>query len=292
MSESSETVRPPSIWEILLGTRWRKIFWICVLAAFVCFQCVKIFGRMGANDLQLTYTKIAQADFNSQSTLRVAFFADVHENRELLKESIEHIKKADPDLIVFGGDLVMVGQRMKRTHELIETLRELPKIAPTYAILGNQDMERLPEVQRVLEEAKIQILRNERLDWTAHDGSRITIIGLGDWNEGDMKPDLCMKAPAKEEYPVLLLSHDPESRQFLDNYDWDIMLSGHTHGGQLGVPFSEKYISFRSDMPGGLYPFKNGRKIFVTRGVGSIHGMRFFCPPELSIIDIESSNAQ
>ncbi len=283
-----QSIKPPSLWAILLGTRLRKIFWICVLAAFVCVQCVKIFGRMGAKDLQLTYTKIAHDGFNPGSTLRVAFFADVHENRELLKECIEHIKKAEPDLIIFGGDLVMVGQRMKRTHELIETLRELPKIAPTFAILGNQDMERLPEVQRVLEESKIQILRNERLDWTSHNGYSLTLIGLGDWNEGDMKAELCMKKPGAEDRPVLLLSHDPESREFLDDYDWDIMLCGHTHGGQLGVPFSDSYISFRSEMPAGLYPAKNGKKIFVTRGVGSTYGMRFFCPPELSIIDIEA----
>ncbi len=281
-------MKPPSLWAVLFGTGKRKIFWSLVLLAFLSFQGVKMFGRWGASELETTHTSIVHDDFAAQAPLRIALFADVHENRALLKESINIIREAKPDLIIFGGDLVMVGQRMKRTHEPITALRELPKIAPTFAILGNQDMERLPEVQRVLDESHIRILRNERLDWTGAKGHRLSIIGLGDWNEGDMKPELCMKAPDAEELPVLLLSHDPESRHLLENYDWDIMLSGHTHGGQLGNPFTGEYISFRSDMPAGLYRLnnKNKQQIFVTRGIGAAYGMRFFCPPELSIIDI------
>lgn len=97
-----------------------------------------------------------------------------------------------------------------------------------------------------------------------------------------------MAGQAADDVPVLLLSHDPESRELLADYHWHLMLSGHTHGGQLGVPFTEprRFISLRSDMPAGLYSFDRGRRIFVTRGVGSTMGMRFFCPPEVNIIDI------
>ena len=63
------------------------------------------------------------------------------------------------------------------------------------------------------------------------------------------------------------------------------MLAGHTHGGQLGNPFTGSCISFRSDMPGGTYE-ENGRRIFVTRGVGSIYDMRFFCPPEMNFVEV------
>ena len=84
--------------------------------------------------------------------------------------------------------------------------------------------------------------------------------------------------------PVLLISHDPESRWHLREYDWDLMLSGHNHGGQIGIPFTEKYISLRSSMPAGAYEFEDGKHVFVSRGVGSIWNMRFFCPPEINIL--------
>ena len=97
-----------------------------------------------------------------------------------------------------------------------------------------------------------------------------------------------MKAQNGESAPVLLLSHDPESRWLLQHYDWDIMLSGHTHGGQIGNPFTGESISFRSSMPAGLFSFGNNRRIFVTRGVGAIYNIRFFSPPEVNIIEQKS----
>ncbi len=288
MSQDS-TAKPPSIWAVLLGTRRRRQFWTVIALLFLSYQVVKQAGRLGATKLEVTTTSIKHDAFRSHAPLRIAFFADVHDSRHLLRDVVKEVAVAKPDLIVFGGDLVMVGQRMKRTYQLIDMLRELAAIAPTYAILGNQDMERLPEVLRVLDEANIRVLRNERLEWSTPTGGALTIIGLGDWNEGDMKPELCMKKQGDEAKPVLLLSHDPESRNLLKEYDWDIMLSGHTHGGQLANPFTGEYISFRSDMPAGLYSVgSTAQQVYVTRGVGSTFGMRFFCPPEVSIIDIHS----
>ncbi len=287
MSEKIKTA-PPSIWAVLLGTGKRKLFWFFVLFCVLCVYGVKYYGQWEASQLETSYLELPAEELAPAGMMRIAFLADIHENRELFADAVEEIAAAKPDLIVFGGDLVMVGARMKRTRQLIAMFKDLAEIAPTYAILGNQDMERLPEVSRVLDEAGIRTLRNERLDWKTPSGSTLTIIGLGEWNEGDMKPELCMQAVDTEKHPVLLLSHDPESRHHLRNYDWDLMLAGHTHGGQLGNPMTGEYISFRSDMPAGLYYDEENpkKRIFVTRGIGSIMGMRFFCRPELNIIDI------
>lgn len=95
-----------------------------------------------------------------------------------------------------------------------------------------------------------------------------------------------MLPEGQETKPVLLLAHDPESRFLLNTYDWDLMLAGHTHGGQIGIPFTNHYISFRSDMPSGLYTYTGERHIFVSRGVGATWNMRFFCPPEVNILEI------
>ena len=70
-----------------------------------------------------------------------------------------------------------------------------------------------------------------------------------------------MRPIGQETHPVLLLSHDPESRWRLRRFDWDLMLSGHTHGGQAGNPFTGDFISFRSSTPAGLYEFEGNRRV-------------------------------
>ena len=262
--------------------------WIWIIAALaLIYYGTKWFGQWGASQLECNTTELPAETLPGAGPLRIAFISDLHNSKDMLEKAVDMIEAAKPDLTVYGGDFIALDERTKRTRKYIEELRRLKAIAPTYAILGNMDYERLEPVARILTTAGVPILRNQAVDWTAPNGSTIRIIGLGDWNEGDENPDACMKPDGQEEHPVLLLSHDPESRQLLDAYDWDLMLSGHVHGGQIGIPFTRHFISFRSDMVSGCYPYGENRHVFVTRGVGATWGMRFFCPPEVSIIDIK-----
>ncbi len=258
---------------------------LLLLLFFAAEYCVVSFGERGAAQLQFNHCALPQEVLPGTGPLKIALLSDVHNNRALLERCVEKVEAEKPDLIVFGGDLIMVSERFMRTRGMVELLRRLAAVAPTYAVLGNQDYEKQEQVERVLVAAGVRLLHNEAIDWQTPRGGKLRLIGLGDWNEGDEAPERCMKPAGQEEQAVLLLSHDPESRHLLQGYDWDLMLSGHTHGGQLGKPFSGELISFRSAMPGGLYA-ENGRHIFVTRGVGAIMGMRFFCPPEMNFISV------
>ncbi len=244
-----------------------------------------MFGQWSAERLELREYTLPQQALPGAGALRIALISDVHNNRELMERCVEMLEKQKPDLIIFAGDLVLSMGRLSRTRGLIKLLRRLGDVAPVYAILGNQDYEELPQVERMLATAGIPLLRNEALDWQAPGGAHLRLVGLGDWNEGDEAPERCLPPKGQAGPPVLLLSHDPESRHLLQEYGWNLMLSGHTHGGQLGIPFTHKPICFRSDMPAGHY-VENGRHHVVSRGVGSIYGMRFFCPPEVVLVTI------
>ena len=261
--------------------------WLIILALLFCgYKGVQFFGNWGASRLECNHLQLPASALPGAGPLRIALLADLHNHRKHFETCIGHLAAARPDLIIIGGDFIMVDERFKRTRWAIEGLRKLRSIAPTFAILGNQDYEKLEQVERVFATAGVPLLRNQALDWPTPSGSTLRIIGLGDWNEGDEAPAACMRPAGQEPHPVLLLSHDPESRWLLRPYDWDLMLSGHTHGGQLANPFTGQYISFRSSMPAGLFPFDGGRRVFVTRGVGSTWGMRFFCNPEINIIEV------
>lgn len=259
-------------------------------AACLAMCCVMKFGAWGASSVTKENITITAPSLDEMGPLKIAFFSDIHNAEALLKDTIDILKTEKPDLIIFGGDLVYVPDRFMRTKWAVNGFRELCNIAPTYAILGNHDYEKQEQVERVYQSAGVKLLRNEAVDWTTPTGNTIRIVGLGDHNEGDEEPSKCMVAKGEEDKPVLLLAHDPESRYNLGDYEWDLMLAGHTHGGQLGIPFTDKYISLRSAMPAGLFDYENGRKIYVTRGTGSILGMRFFCSPELAIISIGSKS--
>lgn len=259
------------------------VLFLLLLFAYVG---VRLFGGWGASRLECNHVQLPAAALPGAGQLRIAFVSDIHSNPDIFATCIDQIEKAEPDLIVLGGDYVLASDRFMRTRWAVTGLRRLRRIAPTFAILGNHDYEKLEQVERVFATAGVPILRNQALDWTTPTGRSLRIIGLGDWNEGDEAPATCMRPAGQEQAPVLLLSHDPESRWLLRGYDWDLMLAGHNHGGQLGNPFTGDFISFRSSMPAGLFVFEGNRRVFVTRGAGSILGMRFFCNPEVNILEV------
>jgi hypothetical protein len=85
-----------------------------------------------------------------------------------------------------------------------------------------------------------------------------------------------------------VLCHNPDAKELFRRHDGYLMLCGHTHGGQLrlpllGTPFApvrdKRYVE-------GLHPWA-GRWLYTTRGVGNLHGLRFHCPPEVSVLDID-----
>lgn len=277
-----------------LGKKLRKHWVRCkwrylALAGLLCLSyCgAKKYGAWTAAQLECNHVALSPAVLPGTGPLKIAFFSDVHNNPGLFREAIRLIRAAKPDLIIFGGDLVTATARFMRTRWAVQGLRDLKDIAPVYGAMGNHDYEKQEQVERVFATAGVPLLRNEAITWTSPAGRQVVIAVVGDHNEGDELPSACLKPAGQEPLPVILVSHDPESRELMKDYDWDLMLSGHTHGGQLGYPFTHKPICFRSDMPSGLYEYEGDRHVFVTRGVGAIFGMRFFSRPEVNILEVK-----
>lgn len=271
-------------------TRNRYRYVTLALVFLLCYWVATSIGSREAGKLECNTTTLPTAALPGAGPLCIALITDVHNNPAQLRAAVELLQQQQPHLILLGGDLVNAHERFMRTRWAINALRDLASLAPTYAILGNHDYEKLEQVERVYHTAGVRILRNEALDFPTPTGGILRLTGLGDWNEGDEAPQRCLSPANGENKPVLLLSHDPESRWLLRQYDWDLMLCGHNHGGQLGIPFTDTYLSFRSSMPAGLFDFEGGRRIFVSRGIGSILNMRFFCAPEVNILRLEDKH--
>jgi hypothetical protein len=232
--------------------------------------------------------------------VRLLHLADLHASvfvtQPMIRHAINRGLAARPDVIVLTGDFITM-QRDFDADAYARELRRLSEFAPTYAVLGNHDgglwsrhHYGLPDhrtVERILEDSQISLLHNRAVRPEFH-GQRITLAGVGDlWaDEVDGRRALQTADPSA---PIVLLAHNPDTKDAVRGR-WDLMLSGHTHGGQILVPFrgaryapvkDKRYIA-------GLKPWGT-RQIHVTRGVGNIGGVRMGCRPEASLLILENA---
>ena len=144
------------------------------------------------------------------------------------------------------------------------------------------------QVRQLLQNANIRLLHNEHITETVN-GHEWNVVGVGDLWNGECLPDLAF-AEVDPTRPTLVLSHNPDSKDLMADQPWDLMLCGHTHGGQiylpgLGAPLApvknKKYVR-------GLHRLgeRGERWLHVTKGVGNLHGMRLNCRPEVSVLDV------
>jgi predicted MPP superfamily phosphohydrolase len=198
---------------------------------------------------------------------------------------------AKPDLICLTGDFVSYTRGFDRDG-LHRLLRMAAGAAPTYAVMGNHDGgawlarfcgSRSSEfIRDLVSKAGVRLLHNQSATQNG-----ITVAGVADMWSGEMNPALAFAA--QQPGPAIVLCHNPDGKESLAAHTWDLMLSGHTHGGQARIPVP----GFRAPWApvadkrfvAGLYAW-NGRQLFITRGIGSPMHLRAFCRPEVSILDL------
>lgn len=231
--------------------------------------------------------------------VRIVQLSDLHASPDVplpfIAEAIDLAIAQKPDLIALTGDFVTDSQAWPAGYAAV--LARLPAAAPTFACLGNHDggvwrvgATSNPTVEPVLgllRESNIPCLINASCGLTLR-GRKFQIIGTGDlWSA------MCQPAPAFAALPPradarrVVLNHNPDAKDLFAPHDWDLMLCGHTHGGQvrlplIGTPFApvsdKRYVE-------GLHRW-SGRWLHVTRGVGNLHGVRVNCRPEISVLDL------
>ena len=196
-----------------------------------------------------------------------------------------------PDIILLTGDYIF--DICRNPKELISALKPLSEHVPTYASLGNHDggkhafsqggYRSTKVVEEILLKAGICLLKNQTARLTIK-GNQLQLVGLRDLWAGGFSPDKAFKEAQPGVYTIVL-SHNPDTYDLLKSKHWNLMLSGHTHGGQvilpvIGAPWnpSEKFAA-------GWYDFVD-RQMHVSRGTGALLQMRVSCPAEISVINL------
>jgi predicted MPP superfamily phosphohydrolase len=272
-------------------TRRRLIGSLLGTAAAAAYPCY-----LEPRWLDLTEHHVKLARTPLLQPIRVLQISDLHASFfvpfSLIASAISACLEQKPDLICVTGDFITCGQDADhRTY--VDLLRVLPSAAPTFAVLGNHDggkwarrRQGYPDhrlVDQLLQESGIELLHNRSVRVRAAN-QNISLVGVGDLWSDEIDPNTAF-AGIDQRDPILLLSHNPDSKDFLGPYPWDVMLSGHTHGGQVVLPFLGPRFAPVQDLRyvAGLKPW-GARQIHVTRGVGNLWGVRFRCRPEVTLL--------
>ena len=239
--------------------------------------------------------------------MRIAQLSDIHldEFTEpfLLRHSIEEINRIQPDAVFLTGDYVtyQIAPRKfasKSAWQCAEILNEL-KCRQRYAIMGNHDiMLGAKLVTEALTANGITVLNNSYLP-LERGSSRIWLAGLDDPVCGRPDPNAAIPASIRDvaDEPVIVMCHAPDYADQLAAHPSGkpvgLILSGHTHGGQVRLPFVGAL-----DLPPGGRKFVEGwfrvgsMQLYVNRGIGTVGvPFRFDCPPEITSITLRAARA-
>lgn len=151
-----------------------------------------------------------------------------------------------------------------------------------------QQVKRHRELVHLLEQTPFQVLNNTT-KVIPYNSYWINICGLEDYTCGKFLPSKAFEN-YKKEYPGIVLSHNPDTLEVLRHYPGDLVLCGHTHGGQVNFPWLWKRFT---RLENGEY--KRGLKdlgqkwAYINRGISSIMKFRWFAPPELTLITLRGS---
>ncbi|MFC2950267.1 metallophosphoesterase [Virgibacillus sediminis] len=218
----------------------------------------------------------------------IGFHYDLRQFQTLVKE----INNLNPDLIVFTGDLVDEPNRYSWEEGLTDALSMLKAPFGKFWVYGNHDhggygTEKLAEV---MESAGFTLLQNSHTV-IEKDTDRFILAGIDDAILGrpDIRESLSRVNP---DLLTIMLAHEPDVADAVAEFPVDIQLSGHSHGGQVQLPFighlytpslAEKYVE-------GKYNFHSNRlSLYVSRGIGTTRlPYRFLCKPEIQVYTLNS----
>jgi predicted MPP superfamily phosphohydrolase len=224
--------------------------------------------------------------------LRVALVTDTHCSRtvaeEDIRESVSLTLAERPDLIVLGGDYVTWGgdRVASGDHHYVGPSAELlaPLTAPdgVFAILGNHDDDR--DMPAALESKGFTVLKDARTRVTIR-GATLEIAGIRYWTR---RVEHIARILRGASGTTVLLAHDPSRLKEAADLDVGLVLSGHTHGGQIVLPGIGALAARGYPVVSG-FGQRDNTSIYVSRGIGTVYvPVRLNCPPEVAILTLES----
>ncbi|GAB3054004.1 metallophosphoesterase [Acinetobacter apis] len=254
---------------------------VLIYARFIEPHCLQV---------KLTqYTLPLSDDHQTRAPFKIALIADLHVglfsgSAKQLKKIVDQLNEAKPDIVVVAGDWTYEPE-----HTLADQLSILKDIqAPVYSVNGNHDEEFPgPPIQALL---KTALERNHIVDIEGQmiEFDHFRMLGVGDLWAG--KSDMSFMPNLPQDKPWVIVSHNPDTIDLVPQLPTrPLMLSGHTHGGQVELPWFTDHMMRKISILGhkrGLYVHENA-DVYVTVGTGMVGiPFRFRVKPTIDLIEL------
>lgn len=243
------------------------------------------------------------------------------DNTNTVRRSVELLKKKRPALVLISGDFIYHAFQGEEEEiaKVVDLVRTLPEAGiPTYAVLGNHDygmisLDTEPKedlanrLEKALEAAEIDVLRNEAVKLSLSENSTnleregktpaFYLVGIASHLAEQDKPQTAV-TEIPDNQARFVMMHNPKSFLALPAQTAPVAVAGHTHGGQIRIPFTPqwswltvtkemKHVDGWSDGYGAT-----GNQLYVNRGIGfSDVPIRFNCPPEVTLFTLTGNSS-
>jgi predicted MPP superfamily phosphohydrolase len=223
------------------------------------------------------------SDFpRSFGKVSIFFISDIH--RRIIAEEIINKVKGRADIVIIGGDLTEKGVPFERVKE---NLGKLKQIGPVYFVWGNNDYEvDYHELDAILLDYGVKVLDNTAVTFESSEGEVLCVLGVDDLNQERDRLDLALLDAKDSSFKILACHYPSITRKIFSEYNIQLVLSGHTHGGQI-------HILGYSPYERGIIKKLENTTLFVSNGFGTTTlPLRLGAPSECHLITIRNSEDQ
>ena len=261
--------------------------------SFFCYTTYISTAKVKVREYRVINNKIPDS-FNG---LKIIQLSDLHFGSTMFNEELKKIVKLSnerkPDLVIFTGDLINTNYDLtsKEQEKLIKELKSISSTLGKYAILGNEDTEK---VSTIFNQSDFTILRDEYELIYKEDNNPILLVGLNS-NKKSQDIDKAFKYFTEQTHNsdiyTISIFHEPDTAEdIIDSYKSDLLLAGHSHNGNIRIPFV-KFSLFRVD---GAKKYNqdyykiNNSELYISSGLGTQKGIRLFCRPSINFFRLSN----
>lgn len=287
----------------LLKNHRAHLFKGIILPLFL-FVGLILLVKIQVEPYQLTIRKQAVEMGKLQQEIQVALISDTHlrplKAGWFLERTAQKLQKEKPDLIFLTGDFLF-HDRIEKFIPDFAAFKKFVEIAPTYAVLGNHDYgiadieqnltytDQHQKITGLLEKAGVKVLVDENTTVNIK-GTDVSLVGFDEfWHKGKKLAQATTNL--KPAALTIGISHNPDAAYLPESQNFDMILSGHTHGGQMRLPLIGALAKAQTSFPRADYGtvlLQNKPIIANTVGLGeSGFPIRFFDKPEVLILKIK-----
>jgi predicted MPP superfamily phosphohydrolase len=276
--------------------RWLRWMWTSLFGIEMC--CLVYAHYVEPYWLDVTTHRLSVEGL--EGDLRIVHLTDFHldEDTDAWEEEIlEAVSKARPDLILVTGDYINRRIHARKLTAFLQRLLDIAGEDRVFAVTGNFEI--YTGVSSAITDAGVPLLDGVVVTHTRRSAA-LQIAGIG-YHDIRISEEMLRDVAAQLDpsVPSILLHHMPDLAESAGIQAFDLVLCGHTHGGQVRLPFYGALITlsrYGKKYEAGLYELGGKTRMYVNRGVGTepLPGMRlrFLCRPELAIFELEGSGLE